>query len=96
MIRFFADVIGHISLSRRPPCSEWQVGEEAPAPRLDVLRNMKGGGRKSKKDCPLSKFLMLATESGWPTEDGQNPKILASQGSECATEEPRGHAFDLG
>jgi hypothetical protein len=54
------------------------------------------GERESKKDCPLSKFLMLTTESGWPTEDGQNPKILASQGSECATEEPRGHAFDLG
>jgi hypothetical protein len=96
MIRFVADVIGHISLSRRPPCPDRQVGEVAPAPRLDVRISMVGGERESKKDRSLSKFLMLTTESGWPTEDGQNPKILASQGSECATEEPRGHAFDLG
>jgi hypothetical protein len=34
--------------SWKPPCSEWQVGEVAPAPRLDVLRNMVGGGRESK------------------------------------------------
>ena len=52
--------------------------------------------RESKKDCPLSKFLMLTTESGWPTEDGQESEDSASQGSEYATEEPRGHAFDLG
>jgi hypothetical protein len=50
MIRFVAEVIGHISLSRRPPCPEWQVGEVAPAPRLDVLIHMVGGGRSSKED----------------------------------------------
>jgi hypothetical protein len=35
------------------------------------------GEGESKKDRPLSKFPMLTTEPGWPTEDGQNPKILA-------------------
>ena len=58
-------------------CPDRQVGEVAPAPRLDVLRNMVGGGRESKKDRLLSKLSMLTTESGWPTENGQNPKILA-------------------
>ncbi len=96
MVRLIAHVMGHISHSRKPPCYGKQVGEVAPAPRLDVRISMVRGERESKKDCPLSKFLMLTTESAWPTEDGQNPKILASEGSECATEEPRGHAFDLG
>jgi len=49
MIRFVAEVIGHISLTRKPPCPDRQVGEVAPAPRLDVLRNMVGGGRRSKE-----------------------------------------------
>jgi hypothetical protein len=40
MIRLVADVIGHISLSRRPPCPDRQVGEVAPAPRLDVSKSM--------------------------------------------------------
>ncbi len=80
MIRFVADVIGHIPLCWIPPCSDWQVGEVAPAPRLDVLRNMVGGGRESKMGRSLSKLSMLTTESGWPTENGQNPKILAKGG----------------
>jgi hypothetical protein len=42
---------------------------------------MVGGGRESKTDRSLSKFPMLTTESGWPTENGQNPKILARQDS---------------
>jgi hypothetical protein len=50
MNRLVADVIDHISLSRRPPCPDRQVGEVAPAPRLDVSLSMVGGGRKSKKD----------------------------------------------
>ncbi len=33
---------------------------------------------------------MLTTESGRPTENGQNPKILASQDSIDAAEEKRG------
>jgi len=36
MLRLVADFIGHISLSRKPPCPDRQVGEVAPAPRLDV------------------------------------------------------------
>ena len=60
-----------------------QVGEVAPAPRLDVVRNMVGGGRESKKERSLSKLSVLTTESGWPTENGQNPKILASQDNRC-------------
>jgi hypothetical protein len=51
---------------------------------------MARGERESKKDCPLSKFLMLTTESGWPTENGQNPKILAREVSLDATEEKWG------
>jgi len=42
-----------------------------------VLNHMVGGGRESKKDRSLSKLSVLTTESGWPTENGQNPKILA-------------------
>jgi len=57
-----------------------QVGEVAPAPRLDVRISMVRGERESKKDRPLSKLSMLTTESGWPTENGQNPKILAKGG----------------
>ena len=49
------------------------------------------GERESKKDRSLSDFPMLSTESGWPTESGQNPKILASQDSNDATEEAMGH-----
>jgi hypothetical protein len=48
MVRFVADVNGHIPLSRRPPCPDWQVGEVAPAPRLDVRGIMVGDGGKSK------------------------------------------------
>ena len=65
MFRLVADIIGHISLSRRPPCPDWQVGESA-SPRLDARSSMISGGRKSKKDRSLSKLSMLTTESGWP------------------------------
>jgi hypothetical protein len=92
MIRLVADIIGHISLSRRPPCPDRQVGEVAPAPRLDVRISMVRGERESKMGRSLSKLSMLTTESGWPTENGQNPKILASRGSIDATEEKWGHA----
>jgi hypothetical protein len=76
MIRLVADFIGHIPLSWIPPCPDRQVGEVAPAPRLDVRTSMVGGGRESKKERSPSKLSMLTTESGWPTENGQNPKIL--------------------
>jgi hypothetical protein len=38
------------------------------------------GERESKMGRSLSKLSMLTTESGWPTENGQNPKILAKGG----------------
>jgi len=44
MIRLVADLIGHIPLSWIPPCPDRQVGEVAPAPRLDVRISMVGGG----------------------------------------------------
>ena len=47
---------------------------------------MVGGGRESKTDRSLSKFPMLTTESGWPTENGPNLEIWASQDSMDATE----------
>jgi hypothetical protein len=50
------------------------------------------GERESKMGRSLSKLSMLTTESGWTTENGQNPKILASRGSIDATEEKWGHA----
>ena len=49
MIRFVAEVIGHISLTRKPPCPDRQVGEVAPAPRLDVLTHVVTGGGESKE-----------------------------------------------
>jgi hypothetical protein len=48
MIRLVADFIGHIPLSWIPPCPDRQVGEVAPAPRLDVGNSMVGGGRMIK------------------------------------------------
>jgi hypothetical protein len=92
MIRFVAVVETTASpLTWIPPCPEWQVGEVAPAPRLDVRSSMASRERKSKKDHSLSKLSMLTTESEWPTENGQNPKILAREGSLDATEEAMGH-----
>jgi hypothetical protein len=68
MIRLVVDVIGHISTfvenHLRPGR---QVGEVAPAPRLDVRSSMVRGGRKSKNmDRPLLKFTMATTERKWP------------------------------
>ena len=83
MVRLVADVIGHIPLSWKPPCPDRQVGEVAPAPRLDVIDSMTSGERKSKKDRSLSKLSMLTTESEWPTEKGPNHEIWASRDSVC-------------
>ncbi len=60
---------GHISHSRRPPCPDRQVGEIAPAPRLDVRMDMVAGERESNNmDRPQSKFATVTTISGWPKE----------------------------
>ena len=79
MIRFVADIIGHIPLSWKPPCPDRQVGEVAPAPRLDVLRNMVDGGRQSKMDRPLSKVAMDNAQCNLADEIGPNPRILAKE-----------------
>ena len=46
--RLIADVIGHIPLRGKPPCPDRQVGEVAPAPRLDVLTHVVTRGGESK------------------------------------------------
>ena len=55
MLRLVADFIGHISLSRKPPCPDRQVGEVAPAPRLDVSDSMTTRHGESKKEGPYRK-----------------------------------------
>ncbi len=65
MIRLICRIYRPHPTSWKPPCYGKQVGEVAPAPRLDVRIDMVAGERESKNmDRPLSKFATLTTGSG--------------------------------
>jgi hypothetical protein len=92
MTRFVADVIGRISLSRRPPCPNRQVGEVAPAPRLDVIASMtiRSGdskmirGRSMKKRRRFARSSVQERSAKQSLEDTRDYRILSlAQSARC-------------